>query len=114
MWEEINPRFKQLGPINTLLIDDYAYKCNGNPPFSYILSQPYNILVSDNYLLEILWPYFIGLYEAQSTSGYVGLNPHGQQCLTRLNPHKKVVRDFAWSSMPLVNGNAKPLYAFVI
>jgi hypothetical protein len=45
---------------------------------------------------------------------YVGLNPHGQQWLTRLIPHKKVVRDFAWFSMPLVNGNAKPFYAFVI
>ncbi len=107
MWQEINPRFKQLGPINTLLIDDYTYKCNGNPPFSYILPQPYNHLVSKNYLLENLWPYRISLYEAQSTWRYVGLNPHGQQWLTRLNLHKKVVRDFAWSSMPLVNGNVK-------
>jgi hypothetical protein len=64
-------------------------------------------LVSKNYLLENLWPYRIGLYEAQSTWRYVGLNPHGQQWLTRLNLRKKVVRDFARSSMPLVNGNVK-------
>jgi len=77
MWEETSPRFRQLSPSNTLLIDDCTYKCIGNPPFSYILAQPYNNLVSNNYLLENLCPYFVGLFKVQSTLGYVGLSSHG-------------------------------------
>jgi hypothetical protein len=87
MWEKMSSRFRELGPNNILLIDDCPYKCIGNPPFSYIMPQPYNNLALDNYLLENLWPYLVGLFEAQSTLGYVGLNPHGQQWLTRLNLH---------------------------
>jgi hypothetical protein len=34
VWEEINPTFRQLDQFNTLLIDNYPYKCIGNVPFS--------------------------------------------------------------------------------
>jgi hypothetical protein len=35
--------------------------------------------VEDNYLLEELWPYLVGLFEAPSTLKYVVFNPHMQQ-----------------------------------
>jgi hypothetical protein len=72
MWEEISPRFKELGPNNNLLINDCPYKCIGNPPFSYILPRPFNNMLLDSYLLDSLWPYLLGLFEAPSTLGYVG------------------------------------------
>jgi hypothetical protein len=50
---EINPRFQELSLSNTLLIDDCSYKCVGNVPFSYIIPQPFDPEVEDNYLLAI-------------------------------------------------------------
>ncbi len=38
VWREMNLGFRELGPTNTLLIDDYPYKCLGNVLCSYILS----------------------------------------------------------------------------
>ncbi len=77
VWKEINPRFKQLGPNNMLLIDVCSYKCMGNVPYSYIMPHPFNNEYKDNYLLEELWPYFVGLSKAPSIFKYVGFNPHG-------------------------------------
>lgn len=33
----------------------------------------------DNYLMDTLWPYLLGLYEAPSCVKHVGFNPHEQQ-----------------------------------
>jgi hypothetical protein len=43
--------------------------------------------VEDNYLLEQLWPFLVGLSKAPNTLKYVGFNPHGHQQLTRKSPH---------------------------
>jgi hypothetical protein len=75
--EGINPRFRELGPLNTLLIDDCPYMCLGNVPYSYILPHPFNSQKVDNYLMDTLWPYLLGLYEAPSCVKYVGFKPHG-------------------------------------
>jgi hypothetical protein len=66
VWKEINPRFRHLGP-NNMLIDDYLYKCMGNVPYSYIMPHPFDSEYKDNYLLEQLWLYLVGLSEAPST-----------------------------------------------
>jgi hypothetical protein len=79
VFSDISPRFQELTPSNTLLIDDFPYKCVGNVPYSYILPHPFDPKVKDNYLLGSLWPYLLGLLEAPSTLKYVGYNPHGQQ-----------------------------------
>ncbi len=34
VWREIGIRFRELGFINILLIDDYPYKCLGNVGFN--------------------------------------------------------------------------------
>lgn len=67
VWEEINPTFRQLDQFNTLLIDDYPYKCIGNVPFSYTLPHPFDNKVEDNYSLESLWTYLVGLSKYLST-----------------------------------------------
>jgi len=101
MWKEINPRFRNLGLNNTLLIDDCLYKCMGNVPYSYIMPHPFDSECKDNYLLEELWPYLVGLFQAPSTLKYVGFSPHGQQPINKQNSHKKAPRFFAWST-PLI------------
>jgi len=40
MRDEVSPTFRSIGPHNTLLINDCPFKCTGNMPFSYVLSQP--------------------------------------------------------------------------
>ncbi len=88
VWVEISPSCsQQLGPTNTLLIDDSPYKCIGNAPFSYIMPNQFDNEVENNYLLEELWPYLVGLFEAPSTLKYVVFNPHMQQRLTKKGPH---------------------------
>jgi hypothetical protein len=42
MWDEVSPRYRSLGPHNTLLINDYPFKCIGNMPSCYILALPFN------------------------------------------------------------------------
>lgn len=82
---------------NTLLIDDCPYKCMVNVPYSYILFHLFNNEVDDkNYLLDTLWPYMIGLFEASNTSTYVGSHPHGQKHVSRKNPHWKFLKSYAW------------------
>jgi hypothetical protein len=88
----ISPGFRELTPNNTLLIVDCPYKCVGNVPYSYILPHPFEIEVEDNYLMRSLWSYLLGLLEAPSTSKYVGCNPHGQQWITRKDPHWLTLR----------------------
>ncbi len=83
MWKESNPRFRHFGPNNMLLINDYLYECVGNVLYSYIMPYPFDSEYKDNYLLEELWPYLVGLYEALSTLKYVGFNPHGQQQINK-------------------------------
>ncbi len=83
MWKEINPRFRHLGPNNMLLINDCLYECMGNVIYFYIMPYPFDSEYKDNYLLEGLWPYLVGLYEAPSTLQYVGFNPHGQQQISK-------------------------------
>jgi hypothetical protein len=87
VWEKNSPTFRQLNQFKTLLIDDCPYKCIGNVLFSYILPPPFYSQVEDNYLLESLWAYLVGLFECLSTLQYVGMNPHGQHQLTSQNPH---------------------------
>jgi len=78
VFQEISPRFRELTYHNTLLIDDCPYKCMGIMPYSYILPHPFNSEVDDkNYLLNTLWPYLLGLFEAPNTLTYVGSHPHG-------------------------------------
>jgi hypothetical protein len=80
VFEEISPGFKELIYRNTLLIDDCLYKCMGNMPYSYILPHPFNSEVDDKkYLLDTLWFYLVGLFEAPNTLTYVGSFPHGQK-----------------------------------
>jgi hypothetical protein len=55
----------------------------GNVPYSYIMPHPFNNEYNDNYILEELWPYLVGLSEAPSTLKYVGFNPHGQQQISK-------------------------------
>jgi hypothetical protein len=50
----------------------------GNVPYSYIMAHPFNSEYKDKFLLEEMWFYLVGLFEAQSTLKYVGFNPHGQ------------------------------------
>jgi len=45
-----------------------------------------------------LWPYLLGLLEAQNILKYIGCNPHGQQQIPRKNPHWFAIRAFALSS----------------
>ncbi len=40
---DISPRFRELIPSNTLLIDQYPYKCVGNVPYIYI-SYPIHLI----------------------------------------------------------------------
>jgi hypothetical protein len=81
VFNEINPKLNRpLSHMNTLLIDDYPYKCMGNVPYFYILLEPFNIEVDDkNYLLGTLWLYLVGLLEVPNTLRYVGLHHHGQK-----------------------------------
>ncbi len=79
VWEEINPRFRELGLHNTLLIDDYPCKCIGNVPYSYILPHPFDCEVVDTYMLDNLWPYLARLSESPSTIRYISKNSHGQK-----------------------------------
>ncbi len=81
-----------------MLIDDYLYKCVNNVPYSHILPHPFDLKIEDNYLLDSLWPYLFGLLEPPSTLKYVGCNPHGQQQITKKDPHWPAIRVFAWSS----------------
>jgi hypothetical protein len=83
----INPEFRELGPINTSLIDDYSYKCLGNVLYSYILPHHFDSEKEDNYLMDTLWPYLLGLYEIPNCVKYVGFNPHMQQRVTRRDLH---------------------------
>jgi hypothetical protein len=105
VFDEIGLKYKQLSLRNSLLINDCPYKCMGNPPFSYILSYPFNNEVWSNYILNNLWPYLVGLLGLQVPKGMWGWNPHGEQ-LTKLNPQWKVIAKFAWYSKPWVNGSA--------
>ncbi len=57
VWREINIGFRELGPTNTLLIENYPYKCLGNVPYSYILPHHFDSQKEDNYLMDTLWPY---------------------------------------------------------
>jgi len=66
-------------------------------PFSYIIPQPFDLKVEDNYLLANLWPYLLGLLKVPSTLKYIGYNPHGQQRITRKHPHWFAIKAFAWS-----------------
>jgi hypothetical protein len=80
VFNEINSKLNRpLFYMNTLLIDDYPYKCMGNVPYFYILLEPFNIEVDKNYLLRTLWPDLVGLSEAPNTLGYVGLHHHGHK-----------------------------------
>ncbi len=97
MFIHISPGFQELIPSNTLLIDDCPYKCVGKIPYSYILPHPFDPKVKDNYLLGNLWPYLLGLLEALSILKYAGYNPHGQQRITKKDPHWHVLRAFVWS-----------------
>ncbi len=97
MFSEINPGLRELSLSNTLLIDDYPYMSVGNVPFSYIIPQPFDQEVEDNYLLANLWPYLLGLLKAPSTLKYIGYNPHGQQWITRKHPHWFAIKAFALS-----------------
>jgi hypothetical protein len=94
---EISLGFQELIPNNTLLIDDYTYKCVSNVPYSYILPHPFDPKVGDNYLTGSLWPYLLGLLEAPSILKYVGYNPHGQRWNPRKDPHWLAIKAFAWS-----------------
>jgi len=87
VWEEINLGFRELGPHNTLLIDDCPYKCIGNVPYSYILPHPFDYEVVDTYLLDNLWPYLARLFESPSTIMYISKNPHRQEQFTRQHPN---------------------------
>jgi hypothetical protein len=78
VFSDISLGFRELTLNNTLLIDDYPYKCASNVPYSYILPHPFDLEVGDNYLMGSLWLYLLGLLEAPSTLKYVGCNPHGQ------------------------------------
>jgi hypothetical protein len=73
----------------------------GNVPYSYIMPHPFDNEYKDNYLLEELWPYLVGLFQAPSTLKYVGFNPHGQQPINKQNSHWKAPRVLAWST-PLI------------
>jgi hypothetical protein len=69
----------------------------GNVPYSYILLHPFNSEVDDkNYLLDTLWPYMVGLFEASNTSTCVGSHPHEQKMVSRKNPHWKSLKTYAW------------------
>jgi len=68
-----------------LLIENCPYKCIDNVSISYILPQPFNSEIEDNYLFEKVCSYLVGLTKCPSTLNYVGLNPHGQQWLTTQN-----------------------------
>jgi hypothetical protein len=83
VWEEINLGFKELSIDNTMLIDDFPYKCMGNLPYSYILPKTSDSEMKDKYILDTLWPYLVELYEVPSIRKYIGVNPHGQQCILR-------------------------------
>jgi hypothetical protein len=74
---DISLGFWELTLSNTLLIDDFPYKCVSNVPYSYILPHPFDLEVRDNYSMGNLWPYLFGLLEAPSTLKYIGCNPHG-------------------------------------
>ncbi len=78
-FQEISLRFFQLSHKNTLLIDDYPFKCMANVPFSYVLPKPFNydVMHDNNYLIDTLWPYLVGLFEAPNACEYVGSNYHG-------------------------------------
>jgi len=97
VFSNISPGFRKLIPNYTLLIDDCPYKCVNNVPYSYILPHPFDPEVRDNYLMGSLWLYLLGLLEAPNTLKYLGCNPHGQQWITRKDPHWFAIRAFAWS-----------------
>ncbi len=63
---DISLEFWELNSNNTLLIDDYTYKCVNNVPYSYILPHPFDPEVGDNYLMGKLLPYLLGLLEVPS------------------------------------------------
>jgi hypothetical protein len=50
-----------------------------NVPFFYILPEPFNndVMDDNNYLMDTLWPYLVGYFEAPNTYEYVGSNHHG-------------------------------------
>jgi hypothetical protein len=50
-----------------------------NVPFSYVLPKPFNydVMHDNNYLIDTLWPYLVGLFEAPNACEYVGSNYHG-------------------------------------
>jgi hypothetical protein len=79
VWREIGPRFKELGSTNILLINDCPYKCLGNVPYSYILFHPFDNKKEDNYLMDTIWLYLLGLYETPSCVKYVGFKTHMHQ-----------------------------------
>ncbi len=78
VFQEINSGFCQLFHKNTLLIDDCLFKCMANVPFFNVLPEPFNndVMDDNNYLMDTLWPYLVGLSEAPNTYEYVGLNHH--------------------------------------
>jgi hypothetical protein len=82
VWEEVSPGFKELGANNTMLIDDCLYKCMRNVSYSYIVPKRFDSEVEDNYILDTLWPYLVGLSEAPSILKYIGVNSHAQQHIT--------------------------------
>jgi hypothetical protein len=47
VFQEISLGYRELTYRNTLLIDDYPYKCMGNMPYTYILPHPFNNEVDD-------------------------------------------------------------------
>jgi hypothetical protein len=55
------------------------------------MPHPFDSENKDNYPLEELWLYLVGLYEAPSTLKYVGFNPHGQQRISKYNSHSKAL-----------------------
>jgi hypothetical protein len=77
LWREISRGFRELGLTNILLIDDCLYKCLGNVPYSYIWPHPFDSKKGDNYLMDTLWPWLLGLYEALSCVRYFGFKLHG-------------------------------------
>jgi hypothetical protein len=77
VWDEVSLGFRSLSPHNTLLIDDYPFKCIGNMPSSYILCLPLNSEVVDSYLMNTLWPYLKALSKAPNIIRYVESHPHG-------------------------------------